>query len=142
MISVFKWMQNQWKDPVWSKVIATAIIAIAGSFFWKLSQSIVDNVNFWDSKYDLWSFKIPLWAALLTSIILIVIVLIVRTSISKVDHSDDDKTTNSTVIVDGEHQASGIGTITGLDIKGSAVLRPGTKSSASGEGNVTGTKIE
>ncbi|MGD0036395.1 MAG: hypothetical protein ABSC53_03780 [Bacteroidota bacterium] len=44
-------------------------------------------------------------------------------------------------IVDGEHKAKGIGNVTGLEIKKSAIIKPGTKVSAEGIGNVTGTKI-
>ena len=44
-------------------------------------------------------------------------------------------------IVDGEHIAKGKGNITGLEINKPVIIRPGTKASAEGEGNVTGTKI-
>ncbi len=44
-------------------------------------------------------------------------------------------------IVNGEHNASGIGTITGLEIKSPTIIKPGTKVTAEGIGNITGTKI-
>jgi pyrimidine deaminase RibD-like protein len=46
-------------------------------------------------------------------------------------------------VVDGEHRAEGSGEITALDIEGSAPVRlmPGTRATAQGEGNVTGTRI-
>ena len=43
--------------------------------------------------------------------------------------------------VAGEHQASGVGHVVALDIEGSAIIKPGTKSSASGIGNITATRI-
>jgi hypothetical protein len=43
--------------------------------------------------------------------------------------------------VSGEHIARGRGNVTGLDIQGSAIIKPGTRSFAEGEGNITGTKI-
>lgn len=43
--------------------------------------------------------------------------------------------------VSGLHEAHGIGNVVGLDIVGPAILRPGTRSVASGIGNVTGTRI-
>lgn len=44
-------------------------------------------------------------------------------------------------VVDGEHRASGTGIITALDIRKPTIIKPGTKSIASGEGNITATKI-
>ena len=43
--------------------------------------------------------------------------------------------------VAGEHQASGVGYVVALDIEGPAIIKPGTKSSASGIGNITATRI-
>ena len=43
--------------------------------------------------------------------------------------------------VAGEHRASGEGEITGLDIQGAAIIKPGTKVVAEGKGRVTGTRI-
>jgi hypothetical protein len=48
---------------------------------------------------------------------------------------------NSLVIVAGEHHAKGVGTVTGLEIKKSAIIQPGTIVTAEGFGNITGTKI-
>lgn len=48
---------------------------------------------------------------------------------------------NSLVIVNGEHHAKGIGNITGLEIRKSAIIQPGTIVTAGGIGNITGTKI-
>ncbi len=45
------------------------------------------------------------------------------------------------VEIAGTHEASGIGNITALDIKGPVKIKPGTVSKASGIGNITGTKI-
>jgi len=48
---------------------------------------------------------------------------------------------DSIVIVDGEHHAKGKGRVTGLDVQGPVLLRPGTKSTAEGEGEITATRI-
>jgi hypothetical protein len=44
-------------------------------------------------------------------------------------------------IVDGSHSAEGVENIIGLDIQGPAIIKPGTKSTARGFRNVTGTRI-
>ena len=44
-------------------------------------------------------------------------------------------------IIDGEHHAKGQGNVTGLDIQESVILKPGTKSTAEGVWNITGTRI-
>ena len=51
-----------------------------------------------------------------------------------------EKSTQLT-IVDGTHSAEGIGNITGLDIQEPVIIKPGTKSTAKGIGNITATKI-
>lgn len=49
--------------------------------------------------------------------------------------------TNSIVVVNGEHHAKGIGSVTGLEINKSAIIKPGTIVTAEGYGTITGTKI-
>lgn len=44
-------------------------------------------------------------------------------------------------VVDGEHHAKGVGSVTGLEVKKPAILKPGTKVTAEGIGKITGTKI-
>ena len=44
-------------------------------------------------------------------------------------------------IVDGSHNAEGVGNVIGLDIQGPAIIKPGTKSTAKGFGNITATRI-
>jgi hypothetical protein len=44
-------------------------------------------------------------------------------------------------VVAGMHEATGVGNITALDIQGSAIIRPGTISKATGQGDVTATRI-
>ncbi len=44
-------------------------------------------------------------------------------------------------VVDGEHVADGKGQVIGLDVQGPAFLQPGTRSRATGEGTVIGTRI-
>ncbi len=43
--------------------------------------------------------------------------------------------------IDGQHNARGVGVITGLEIKKPAIIKPGTIVTAEGVGTVTGTKI-
>ena len=43
--------------------------------------------------------------------------------------------------VDGTHKAKGEGEITGLDIQGPVIIKPGTKSIAEGKGKITATRI-
>lgn len=45
------------------------------------------------------------------------------------------------VEVAGEHRARGRGNVTALDIEDPAIIRPGTRSVAEGEGNITATRI-
>jgi len=44
-------------------------------------------------------------------------------------------------IIDGEHRAKGKGTVRAIDAQEPVFLKPGTKSIAEGEGNVTATRI-
>ena len=44
-------------------------------------------------------------------------------------------------VVDGTHIAEGSGEVTGLDIEGPAIIKPGTAVRSSGTGKVTGTRI-
>ena len=44
-------------------------------------------------------------------------------------------------VVDGEHYAEGIGEISALHIEGPSIIKPGTKSTATGIGKVTATHI-
>ncbi len=56
--------------------------------------------------------------------------------------SNLNKSPNSIVsIVSGEHHASGRGEVVGLDVQSPVFIRPGTRVSAEGEGNVTATRI-
>jgi hypothetical protein len=49
--------------------------------------------------------------------------------------------TSMLYVIDGEHKATGVGNITGLEIKSPSIIKPGTKVTAEGIGNITGTKI-
>jgi hypothetical protein len=44
-------------------------------------------------------------------------------------------------VIAGTHEATGVGKVTGLDIQGPALIKPGTVSKATGAGEVTGTRI-
>lgn len=44
-------------------------------------------------------------------------------------------------VIDGEHLAKGKGDVTGIDAQEPVFFKPGTKSTAEGEGNITATRI-
>lgn len=48
---------------------------------------------------------------------------------------------NEPTIIAGQHHAEGTGDITAIDVRGPAVLAPGTKSNATGTGKVTASRI-
>ena len=49
--------------------------------------------------------------------------------------------TSAISVVDGTHTARGKGVVTGLDAEEPVIIKPGTRVSAEGEGNVTATRI-
>jgi len=49
--------------------------------------------------------------------------------------------TSPVSIIDGEHYAKGKGKVTGIDAQEPVFIKPGTKSIAEGEGNITATRI-
>ena len=54
-----------------------------------------------------------------------------------------NRSVNSLIsVVNGEHHAKGKGNVTGIDVQGPVFFKPGTKSSAEGEGTITATRIE
>lgn len=53
-----------------------------------------------------------------------------------------NKSKNSTIsIIDGNHYARGRGNVTGIDARETIFIKPGTKSTAEGVGNITATRI-
>lgn len=44
-------------------------------------------------------------------------------------------------IIDGEHHAEGKGEVTGIDAQEAILIKPGTRSTAKGEGKITATRI-
>jgi len=53
-----------------------------------------------------------------------------------------NKSINSPIsTIDGEHHAKGKGNVTAIDAQGPVFIKPGTKSTAEGEGNITATRI-
>lgn len=53
-----------------------------------------------------------------------------------------NKSSNAPIsIIDGEHHAKGKGNVTAIDAQEPVFLKPGTKATAEGEGNVTATRI-
>ena len=49
--------------------------------------------------------------------------------------------TSPVSIIDGEHYTKGKGQVTGIDAQEPVLIKPGTKSVAEGEGNITATRI-
>ena len=72
----------------------------------------IDNIQEWKATHEKW----------------------VRDNLNK-------KPESSIVVVDGQHNAKGIGIVTGLEIKKSAIIKPGTIVTAEDIGTITGTKI-
>jgi len=60
---------------------------------------------------------------------------------TKLPTKDKDTKGEMLTQVAGDHKAKGIGEVTGLDIHGPAIIKPGTKSTAEGTGIITGTRI-
>jgi hypothetical protein len=69
-----------------------------------------------------------------------VVVILVDVSFEKAIEIYNNRPDSPTVIA-GQHHAEGTGDVTAIDVRGPAVLDPGTKSSASGIGKVTATRI-
>ncbi len=44
-------------------------------------------------------------------------------------------------VINGTHHAKGIGNVTGIDVQGPVIFKPGTQSIAEGTGNITATRI-
>jgi pyrimidine deaminase RibD-like protein len=58
------------------------------------------------------------------------------------DNTGNQESPSSLIsIVDGEHHAAGEGEVTGLDAQRPVHIRPGTKVTAEGKGNITATRI-
>ena len=66
---MIKWIKNNWKDPVWSKVFASTIIAaISGA--WILIQTLIKRISLQESINQFWIFlnikiNLPLWSLFL-----------------------------------------------------------------------------
>ena len=81
-----KWIEKikeYWKDPVWSKVIATGIIFIIGTLLtslYALFQSIFSKISFIDTFKSIRDFlatdaNLPLWTLVLIGIVFLIITL-------------------------------------------------------------------
>ena len=93
--------QKIWKDPVWSKLIAAAIIGLASPiiiFLW----SLIKQSSFKDSFYSIISVlnymvEIPLWILLLTLTVMffLVRVLLKKAKFKSINHSESKSTEDS-----------------------------------------------
>jgi len=99
---MIKWIRNNWKDPVWSKVFASIIIAIP-TLIWILIQTIVEQISIQESLYKFWSLidtkvYFPLWLIILLIISIAFFLLkkiIKRKNISIYKKENKDRETNS-----------------------------------------------
>lgn len=75
-------IKENWKDPVWSKVIAAGIIAILGfllTTLYSLVISLIDSISFKDSINEVLTFldneiKISIWLVLVLSILYLILI--------------------------------------------------------------------
>lgn len=63
-------LKYAWKDPVWSKVIATVIVAF-GSVLITAIKSLISNVPFRTAFLNLLNYKISFWIVLLALFVII-----------------------------------------------------------------------
>ena len=97
-------IKENWKDPVWSKVIAAIIISTAGVIFttlYSLFTSLVSSISFKDAFNNIWSVlnkstEIKIWLFItLTALYLILIfphfVFFIKNIIKKVNNPDTEK---------------------------------------------------
>jgi len=70
-----KLLLSIWKDPVWSKVIAAAIIGIAISVYSGMA-GLVRNENFFSGLAGFWQYKLSLWVYFIVSAGIIIIVAV------------------------------------------------------------------
>jgi len=80
---MIKFIKNNWKDPVWSKVFASIILSFIGFFasiIWIIIQKVSKNISFHESLNDFIDFitiniTIPLWLIFIFIIILVFIII-------------------------------------------------------------------
>lgn len=82
--------QKIWVDPVWSKVIAAAIIAIC-AVLWAFISAKINNVDFMTAWNNFWTFEIPLWVVTV-GVFSIILLLGFRQVLNKESFEYDDET--------------------------------------------------
>ena len=75
-------MKKIWTDPVWSKVIATMIIAV-GYFILGVIYSLITDKTLEESLKYLWSFLVPIGPTFLVIIILLLITALIQRILKK-----------------------------------------------------------
>jgi hypothetical protein len=79
------------------------------------------------------------WPWIVVGVMLLLATLLILWGVA---HKQEDNIDDDLVEVAGDHAASGIGEVTALDIDGTGVvIKPGTKTRASGVGKITATRI-
>lgn len=71
-------IKNIWKDPVWSKVIAAAIIAVAGALYSLVKSWLNENVSLEEAFKIVFSFQVNLWLAIAVVIMVLIIVGVIK----------------------------------------------------------------
>ena len=95
MIRFFKQL---WTDPVWSKVIAAAIIALAASIY-SAMNALYHNESFVSGFVGFWGYKLPVWAyAIFTVVIAAVFILSPRAGEKHRNSSIDQKKKGASII--------------------------------------------
>jgi hypothetical protein len=74
---VNKWLRTVWTDPVWSKVIAAAIIAIAGTAY-VLIKSAVEQIAPSQILSKVLTVSVPAWALLVAAVASPLLLLLYR----------------------------------------------------------------
>jgi len=69
-----EWFQRIWKDPVWSKVIATAIIAVIGAVISLMKSWSNDSKSVEESFKAVFSYQVNLW--LVVAVIMAVLIIV------------------------------------------------------------------
>ena len=72
------WFKKIWIDPVWSKVIAAAIIAAVGVVFSLLKTLNNDSETLEESFKTVFSYKVNLWLAIVVMLVVLIIIGVIK----------------------------------------------------------------
>lgn len=71
-------IKSIWNDPVWSKVIAAAIIAAVGALFSLVKSWFNENVSFEEAFKTVFSYQVNLWLAITVVMMVLIIVGVIK----------------------------------------------------------------